>query len=243
MRRAGRIGLLGGTFDPIHLGHLSAAAAAREALGLDHVLLLPSHVPPHRPQPFASTPHRFAMVSLAVDGEEGLLASDLELTAAGPSYTSATLDRLLALGWTPSQLFFITGADAFAEIATWRDYPAFLQKASFVVVSRQGRDASTMREALPALASCMLDGEDAASSARAETHEPRILLVNRPTPDVSSTAVRARAAAGQPLAGLVPDAVARHIRRHGLYRDGLTRPSSAADHHAAASQLHEQEPC
>jgi nicotinate-nucleotide adenylyltransferase len=240
MTQAGRIGLLGGTFDPIHLGHLSAATAARDALALDHVLLLPSHVPPHRPQPLASTPHRFGMVSLAVDGQEGLLASDLELTASGPSYTSATLGRLHALGWTASQLFFIAGADAFAEISTWRDYPAFLDAAHFVVVSRPGREASAMRRVLPALVPRMVDAPaDPGAAGRAT----RIFLVNRPTPDVSSTAIRARSAAGEALEGLVPDAVARHIRRHGLYREGTTSSTSAAGHRAAASQLHEQEPC
>ena len=94
MKTAARLGLLGGTFDPIHVGHLAAADAARTKLGLDRVLLLPSHVPPHRPQPLASVHHRFAMVALAVANHAGLEASDLELTAPGPSYTAATLDRL-----------------------------------------------------------------------------------------------------------------------------------------------------
>jgi nicotinate-nucleotide adenylyltransferase len=239
MTQAGRIGLLGGTFDPIHLGHLSAASAAREALGLDCVLLLPSHVPPHRPQPFASTPHRFGMVSLAVDGQDALLASDIELAQSGPSYTSATLRRLHALGWSASQLFFITGADAFAEIATWRDYPAFLDAAHFAVVSRPGLAASAMRTVLPLLAWRMADAVPDDDAAGAGT---RIYLVNRPTPDVSSTAIRARCAAGHPLDGFVPDPVARHIRRHGLYREATSLSTSAAGHRAAASQLHEQEP-
>jgi len=242
MTQAGRIGLLGGTFDPVHLGHLSAAAAARDALGLEHVLLLPSHVPPHRPQPLASTPHRFGMVALAVDGQEGLLASDQELIAGGPSFTSGTLRRLQALGYAASQLFFITGVDAFAEIATWRDYPAFLDVANFVVVSRAGRSASSARAAVPALASRMSDVPAGPGGSGAPGSDTRIFLVNHPTPDVSSTAIRARAAAGHSLAGLVPDAVDRHIRRHGLYRDAK-RSSSAGGHHAAASQLHEQEPC
>jgi nicotinate-nucleotide adenylyltransferase len=240
MTQAGRIGLLGGTFDPIHLGHLSAAAAAREALGLEHVLLLPSHVPPHRPQPLASTPHRFAMVALAVDGRDGLLASDLEITAAGPSFTSGTLQRMHALGYAASQLFFITGADAFAEIASWREYPAFLDLAHFVVVTRPGREASSMREALPALAARMADAGAWSEAAGAAT---RIFLVDRPTTDVSSTAIRARCAAGHSLAGMVPDPVARHIRRHGLYAEGTSPSPFAAGHQPAASQLHEQEPC
>jgi nicotinate-nucleotide adenylyltransferase len=240
MTQASRIGLLGGTFDPIHFGHLSAAAAAREALGLDHVLLLPSHVPPHRPQPLASVPHRFGMVSLAVDGQEGLLASDLELASPGPSFTSVTLRRLHALGHAPSQLFFIAGADAFAEIATWRDYPAFLDDAHFVVVSRGGREAASVRETVSSLAGRMTDVDPGGGAVPHGSGGTRIFIVSGPTPDVSSTAVRARCAAGHPLAGLVPDAVGRHIQRHGLYRVAGSRSSIAAGHHAA-SQLHEQE--
>ena len=127
MKTAARLGLLGGTFDPIHVGHVAAADAARTALGLDRVLLLPSHVPPHRPQPVASAHHRFAMVALAVADHDGLEASDLELTAPGPSYTAATLRRLRDQGFDPSQLFFITGADAFAEIATLARLPELLR--------------------------------------------------------------------------------------------------------------------
>jgi nicotinate-nucleotide adenylyltransferase len=241
MTEASRIGLLGGTFDPIHIGHLAAAAVARRALALDRVLLLPSHVPPHRVQPLASVPHRFAMVALAVDGEDGLVASDLELAAPGPSFTSATLRRLQALGHRPSQLFFITGADAFAEIATWRDYPGFLDDANFVVVDRAGRAASSVRSAVPSLASRMLSIAPGAGSEIDVEGQTRILLLDSPTPDVSSTAIRARCAAGQPLTGLVPDAVARHIHRHGLYREGGSPSSVAAGHGPAASQLHEQE--
>ena len=237
------IGLLGGTFDPIHLGHLSAAAAAREALGLHHVLLLPSSVPPHRPQPLASMPHRFGMVALAVDEQEGILGSDLELTSAGPSYTSATLHALHALGHAPSQLFFITGADAFAEIATWRDYPGFLDDAHFVVVSRGRWDATSVRGQLPSLAPRMIDVSSADRQPPASGRGTHIYLVNRPTPDISSTAIRAQCAEGRPLTGLVPDAVARHIHRHGLYRGAVPRSSSPSGHGPAASQLHEQEHC
>jgi nicotinate-nucleotide adenylyltransferase len=235
------IGLLGGTFDPIHVGHLAAAAVAREALDLDHVLLLPSNLPPHRAQPLASMPHRFGMVTLAVDREDGVIASDLELTATGPSYTSATLRRLHALGYPASQLFFITGADAFSEIATWREYPSFLDDAHFVVVSRAGRDATSVRASLPALAWRMIEVAPGEHPPPVPGDGTRIFLLNRPTPDVSSTAIRARAARGEPLEGLVPEAVARHIRRHGLYRNAHPDPSLPAGHGPAASQLHEQE--
>jgi nicotinate-nucleotide adenylyltransferase len=179
------------------------------------------------------------MVALAVDGGEGLLASDLELTATGPSYTSATLRRLHALGHRPAQLFFITGADAFAEIATWRDYPAFLDDAQFVVVSRAGRGAAGVEQAVPSLADRLVDGGDRTAVEAAADGRTHVYLVNHATPDVSATAIRARCAGGLSLEGFVPDAVARHIHRHGLYRGEGARSASTAGHHAAASHLHE----
>ena len=116
-----RIGLLGGTFDPIHCGHLAAAVAARDAFDLSEILVLPSRIPPHRAvQPLASPFHRFAMASLAVSGVAKLLASDDELRLDGPSYTAETLERQHAGGQRPAQIFFITGADAFPDIATAR---------------------------------------------------------------------------------------------------------------------------
>jgi nicotinate-nucleotide adenylyltransferase len=206
-----RLGVLGGTFDPIHVGHLAAADAARRALALDRVLLMPSHTPPHRPQqPQASPFHRFAMAALAAQGQAGLAASDMELLAPGPTYTSDTLERLAACGYRPLQIFFITGADAFAEIDSWRDYPAILDRGHFVVISRPGLPAEALRERLPALASRM-------TTASRELSSPAIVLVDAATPDVSSTSIRQRAASGLPLNGLVPSLVADHITRHQLY--------------------------
>lgn len=121
MNAVARLGILGGTLDPIHLGHLETALAARAALSLDRVIVMPSRIPPHRQhQPIASRYHRFAMAALAVNGLDGLVASDMELCAPGPSYTADTLSRFQAAsGLRASQIFFITGADAFAEIETW----------------------------------------------------------------------------------------------------------------------------
>src|SRR5918999_809685 len=110
-----RVGILGGTFDPIHLCHLDAASAAQRALSLDRVLLLPSRLPPHRSaEPRASVFHRFAMAALAA-AERSMLVSDLELLRDGPSYTALTLEALHREGYAPAHLFFITGSDAFAE--------------------------------------------------------------------------------------------------------------------------------
>ena len=238
MKTAARLGLLGGTFDPIHVGHLAAADAARTKLGLDRVLLLPSHVPPHRPQPLASAHHRFAMVALAVANHEGLEASDLELTAPGPSYTAATLDRLHERGYEASQLFFIIGADAFAEIDTWRDYPRFLDDAAFVVVNRGTRSALDMPASVPALASRMVHADDRwrvpADASRS------VLLLDAATPAVSSTDIRACVNGGRPIAGLVPALVEQHILKHQLYTGTLTHGQSGA-HHGTANLLHEQE--
>src|SRR3954452_25161047 len=119
-----RIGILGGTFDPIHLGHLDTALAAQKALHLDRVLLLPSGMPPHRQeQPSASRFHRFAMTALTANGVDGVIVSDLEIGEGGPSYTFDTLRRVHLSGIGAAQIFFITGADAFAEIETWSRYP------------------------------------------------------------------------------------------------------------------------
>jgi nicotinate-nucleotide adenylyltransferase len=236
-----RIGILGGTFDPIHVGHVAAALAARAALDLDHVLLVPSHVPPHRPaQPEASAFHRFAMASLATLDAPGLRASDIELGSAGPSYTSLTLGRFRDAGLVPSQLFFITGADAFAEVATWRDYPALLDAANFIVVRRAGRPAASMVEEAPALASRMR--RVAPDGPRRDVRGTEILLLEAETPDVSATDIRQRRAQGRSITGLVPDAVERHILRHQLYVASDATSSAARATSPAAAHLHGQDP-
>jgi nicotinate-nucleotide adenylyltransferase len=209
-----RLGVLGGTLDPIHCGHVDAALAARDALGLARVIIVPSHVPPHRPvRPAASPFHRFAMAALAVNGVAGLSVSDDELLAPGPSYTANTLERLHAQGWTALQIFFVIGADAFAEIATWHRYPEVLDLAHFVVISRPGHtiDAATRR--LPELAGRIRPVGEAQATA-----PPSIFLVEASTPDISSTTVRDRIRRGEPIGGLVPAAVEAHIQQHSLYQ-------------------------
>jgi nicotinate-nucleotide adenylyltransferase len=238
------VGVLGGTFDPIHLGHLAVARQAADALGLDRVLLLPSRTPPHRPvDPSASAFHRFAMVALAAASDGRLAASDVELRREGPSYTADTLRALRATGLEGWQIFFLTGADAFAEIATWREYPAVLDLAHFVVCSRAGLAATALAARLPSLAPRMvrvpfLASEDPgrSSAVGAESPETRVFLLDCATPDVSSTDIRARARAGRPLAGLVPPEVDDHIRRHGLYGAASGAPTGGRP---AAGNLHE----
>ena len=215
MIRAARIGVLGGTFDPIHCGHMATATASRDALDLSAVLVIPSRLPPHRSvQPVASAYHRFAMAALAVSNEPRLEASDFELASDGLSYTVDTLERLQREGLAPSQIFFITGADAFEEIATWRRYPEVIDLAHFVVVSRPGHHLDALPARLAGLAVRMRPVLEA-------PRDPGTLLIHLlrvPTPDVSSTVVRERLRRGEAITGLVPPLVEAHIVKHRLYR-------------------------
>jgi nicotinate-nucleotide adenylyltransferase len=211
------LGVLGGTFDPIHNGHIAAAEAAQLSLNLARVLLVPSHIPPHRADPVgANSEQRFAMAQLAAGGRPGWSASRLEVDREGASYTYDTLVELrkdLSIRLQPdttlqaesTQIFFILGADAFAEIATWSRYPAVLDLAHFVVVSRPGITLDSLRERVPS------------AFERAASADTRVILVEARTPDISSTDIRRRARNGESLRGLVPDAVAGYISAHRLY--------------------------
>ena len=208
-----KVGILGGTFDPIHCGHLDVAEAAARALELDRVWLMPANLPPHRAVPQASAPHRFAMAALAILGHPRLALLDLEMLSPDPSYTSASLDRLEARGIETKTLFLITGADAFRDIGSWKDYPAILERAHFVAVSRPQTSVSTLSGHLPALAARMIDPP----APGAPVPPSSIVLVDAPTAPVSSTEVRRRVQADESLAGLVPELVAGYIRTHHLY--------------------------
>jgi len=215
------VGLLGGTFDPIHQGHLDVADAARKALGLTRVLVMPSRIPPHRRAPRASAPHRFAMAALAAQSCQDLLVSDLEMldtSDTAPSYTSATLDRLAARGVNTRELFFITGADAFREIRTWMGFPAILDRCHFVAVSRPGQPAEELKLLLPELAGRMVAPPPGLAD-QAVPDQPAIVLVDAPTAPVSSTEIRERIRTGESIDGMVPREVAAYIEKHGLYRD------------------------
>jgi nicotinate-nucleotide adenylyltransferase len=214
MTASRRLGLLGGTFDPIHFGHLEVADAARRALRLDEVRLIPSSDPPHRPaDPMASGFHRFALVALAIADSDTLRVSDMELMRGGPSYTADTLRAVTRQGWHASQIFFILGSDAFADIATWREFPAVLDAAHFVVIARPGTTLDAAAARTPALRARLRSPEQETSGASGTW----IFLVEARTRDLSSSTIRARLAARQSIDDLVPAAVARHIAAHRLY--------------------------
>lgn len=231
-----RVGILGGTFDPIHCGHLDLGTAVEHALRLTSLLVIPAHIPPHRSRPSASPFHRFAMAAIAVSGRTGWQASDLELLQAAPSYTETTLGRLHQDGYSPLELFFVIGADAFADIASWKNYPGILDAANFAVVSRPGSPVDALRQRLPELA-VRMKTPDAAVNER----EASIFLINVATADVSSTAIRQRRLHGKSISGLVPPGVEQHIEQHGLYQTIASgEPHDERFANPAAGRLHGQ---
>ena len=213
-----RLGVLGGTFDPVHVGHLDVARAAADALAT-------RSRPAHAVQA-AATPHGAARVGGAIGSRwsswpfRAIARWSRPTSSSTPTVRptrTTTLDRLAAAGVDLETVFFITGADAFRDIPSWRNYPAILDRCHFVAVSRPGCAAGALRQLLPGIASRMIDGRDAVPS------HPSVILVDAPTAPVSSTDIRQRLASGRSIDGLVPPAVASYIERHGLYRTPHTK--------------------
>ena len=228
-----RVGLFGGMFDPIHNGHLDVLTAAQNVLSLTQLFVLPSSTPPHRPAPVASSYHRFAMTALAIAGRSGWQVSDLELVRAGASYTSDTLRAFHDRGIAPLDLFCVTGADAFLDVETWKDYPALLGAAHFAVVSRPGVRVTELRQRLPALASRMCEPSDM------PVRSTVIFLIDAETRSVSSRAIRRARSRGESIAGLVPPSVQQHIEQHALYEGPtVSAPTSSSSSGGPAGRLH-----
>ena len=192
---AERLGILGGTFDPIHNGHVLLARAVLEQLPLDRVLFVPAADPPHKSALVASAAHRFEMVRLALEGLDGLEVSRAELDRDGPSYTVETL-RHFRSQYCDSNLYLIIGADNVAELPSWYDPEGIVALATVVAGSRDQRS-------LP------LDAKFGS----------RIQRLPTPTYDISSTDIRQRLLQGRPVRYLVPEAVERYLTIHRLYRN------------------------
>ena len=199
------VGLLGGTFNPPHLGHLVCAQEALLQLGLDRVLLVPLGVAPHKVvDADPGVAHRVAMCEAAVAGDERLGVSRADAERDGPSYT---VDLLRGLGGE-HELTFIVGGDMAYSLPTWRDPEGVLALARIAVAEREGVRRADISARLAGLAGA----------------SDRVCFFDMPRIDISSSLIRARAAAGQPLRYLVPDAVAAYIEREGLYRPGPSYP-------------------
>ena len=223
MTEGRRLGVLGGTFDPIHVGHLDAADEAQRALGLTDVLFVPSSDPPHRPiDPRASAFHRFAMVALAIQRRDRWRVSDIEASRAGPSYTVDTLRAIREGGWERLQIFFILGADAFAEIATWHEFPGVLDEANFAVITRPGTTMEAALSKTPELVGRVRTVRSGPDPRTMPLESTGIFPVNARTRAVSSTTIRVRLAAGLSIDDLVTPAVVRYIAANDLYVSPLS---------------------
>ena len=214
-----RIGILGGTFNPPHLGHLALARRAREALGLDRVFLMPSREPPHKHEvadPGAQ--HRLAMCRLLTEQEPAVSACALETERAGKSYTVDTLRELHARH-PAAQLTFIAGADAARTLPSWREPEALLALAEWAIAARPGAGAEEALRAVDAARSGPQVGPGRApeGTVAAATEGTGVRLLEMEPLEVSSSAVRERAARGEPIEGLVGQAVAAYIAEHALY--------------------------
>jgi nicotinate-nucleotide adenylyltransferase len=213
------IGLFGGTFDPIHLGHLRAAAEVRRKVGLDRILFIPSYLPPHK-SGGASAPaaDRLRMVELACRRRTGFEASDVEVEAREKSYSILTLRKVRALR-PEARLFFILGVDAFLEIGTWREYEKVIGACRFIVMGRPGFDLERAGNVLGGrLRGTMGPLEAAGDLAGPARPRLRVILLPIRAVDVSSTVVRDRVRRGLSVDGLVPRAVADYIRDRQLYQ-------------------------
>jgi nicotinate-nucleotide adenylyltransferase len=207
-----RIGVLGGTFDPLHLGHLRAAEVVRDALRLEKVLFVPAATPPHNSEAVTEAGHRLRMLSRALAHEPHFEISGVELDRGGRSYTIDTLEELA--GRSGDRYFFVTGTDAFVEIRTWRSWEKLLNEHWFVVHERPGFPIEKVREVLPeGIDERVLDG-----SGLEPGTEPRVLFLRGPMLKVSSTEIRRSIRENRSIRFLVPDTVADYIRENRLYR-------------------------
>lgn len=204
-----RIGIMGGTFDPIHFGHLVLAETVRESMKLDRILFIPTGDPPHKKeQSVTSAEQRMEMVELAIGDNPDFLCSDMEVERQGYSYTVDTLERLREECGDSCQLFFITGADAIIEILSWKNVERISELCTFVAAARPGTDREKLSDFLEELPGYLHN---------------KVHVTQVPALQISSTAIRKKSAAGKTIRYLLPANVERYILENGLY--------GAGDHH------------
>ena len=203
-----KIGVLGGSFNPIHNGHLAVARSAMERIPLDAMLFIPAKEPPHKtPKDLAPAEDRLAMAELAVKANDNFTVSDIELSRADKSYTFDTIKKLRESYGRGADLYFLIGADTIGELPTWKDIKELLTLCTFVTVSRPGWSKTEF------------DGLCGIFSDRVIDDLKNHFIAMDPVP-VSSTEIRDKIAHGMSITGLVPEAVEKYIGEHGLYKNG-----------------------
>ncbi len=206
-----RLGIMGGTFDPIHFGHLFVAEEARCRFGLDKVLFVPNGVPPHKKGYVITAPsHRYNMALLATHPNGAFGCSPVEVTRNGPSYTVDTLTQLRQQH-SDAELFYISGVDAVADILSWKRHEEVVQLATFIAATRPGFDLRSLKERLPG------------------AYLTRILLLGSTAIGISSSDMRQRMAQGLPIRYMTPDVVIDYIRKHNLYANAAPPARSSED--------------
>ena len=216
-----KIGLFGGTFNPIHSGHIKAAGVVQELFALDSVLFIPSFIPPHKEsEQIVSPVHRFKMVELALENSSYFVASSLEIEEKGTSYSILTLQKIRRI-YPEALFFFILGIDAFLEIDTWKNHELVMEQCKFVVISRIGYrldDAKNVLDRKYASEMCDLSETEKIRENLDLTY--KIFLVPFNALDVASTDIRNRLRENLPIIHMVPKKVAGYIFENNLYQRG-----------------------
>jgi len=224
-----RLGLLGGSFNPIHGCHLSIAQSARHLLQLDQVLFIPTGDPPHKqPGTLAAAQHRYRMVQLAIQDEPAFALTDIEIRRSGKSYSIDTVRALQEEYGPGTALFFIIGLDAFLDLPSWKDAAHLLTLCHFIVISRPSTTFLSVASLpfFPEIPKEELLALDAGRLERADAplrNGRTVTFLRLPPCESSASDIRARVADGRPLANLLPPLVESYILREGLYREDSER--------------------
>ncbi len=226
-----RLGLLGGSFNPVHNGHLAIARQTREALGLDRILFIPTSHPPHKPNDnLAPTQDRYEMVRLAIASDPYFAISDVEIRRPGKSYSIDTIRLLQQEYGAQTQLLFLIGLDAFLDFPSWRKPLTLLELCPFVVLSRPGQSFRSLSTValLPPIPQSSLADLDAGriSQFEAPLGKQRLICLQLPPCAVSASDIRARIRRGLPVANLLPPLVESYILQHHLYQEERDRTNS-----------------
>lgn len=213
-----RLGILGGTFDPIHFGHLRSAEEIREELELEKIYLIPGAIPPHKdPKPIASFPDRLVMTQRAAEGSSYLDVLDLEGRRQDKSYTIETLKELHHRFQSTTEWFFIIGEDAFLEIKTWKEYKRLFEFANFVVIKRPGFPNTALEPFILSLGAGFQKEQGKNEEEFTVPCGNRLIYRETTSMDISSTRVRDLVSRGKSIRFLVPEPVRLYIQEKGLY--------------------------